>query len=249
MLAKLYHAHHCQYQEDIHFWKWLVEGVENVLELGCGSGRVSIPLAQGGSSVWGMDREESMLEVARANLAKEPEPVQKRVSLFQADMTRFQLATRFGAVICPCNTFSVLTASERKDVWQRVAEHLISQGVFAISLPNPTLLVRYKNQTETESVQEAIFPHPQTGNPVQVSSAIESVEEGVIWRWHYDHLLPDGQVERLTMSTKHYYTPLEVYEREMREIGFHLRGLYGDFEKGQFSPESLYLILVVQKVA
>jgi len=249
MLAKLYHAHHCHYREDIPFWMRLVEGVESVLELGCGSGRVSIPLARGGSYVWGMDRDEAMLEVARANLAREPEPVRERISLFRADMAQFQLATRFGTAICPCNTFSVLTARERKAVWQRVTEHLKPQGVFAISLPNPTLLAQFKDQTETESTQEAIFSHPETGNPVQVSSAIESVEEGVIWRWHYDHLLPDGQVERLTMSTKHYYTPLEVYEREMREIGFHLRGLYGDFEKGQYTSESLYLILEAQKIA
>jgi len=130
-----------------------------------------------------------------------------------------------------------------------VAEHLKTQGVFTVSLPNPALLARFKDSVGTESTQEAIFLHPQTGYPIQASSATEGVEGGVIWRWHYDHLLPDGQVERLTMSTKHYCTPLDVYLHEMREAGLHLRGLYGDFENGGYTPESLYLILTAQKAA
>ncbi len=248
MLAKLYHAHHTHYQEDIPFWQRLAGDVETVLELGCGTGRVTIPLARAGFSVWGIDWDESMLGEARLNLGGEPLPVRKRVSLIQADMTELHLETQFGAAILACNTFSTLRPIERKSVLAGMVEHLTRAGTFAVSVPNPTLLASLP-QGAAESAVEGIFPHPQTGNPVQASSANESVEDGVIWRWHYDHLLPDGQVERSTMSTKHYYVPVEVYVSEMREAGLRLGGLYGDFEKGAYTSESQYLILVAKKIA
>ncbi|MEA2008470.1 MAG: hypothetical protein U9O54_05075, partial [Chloroflexota bacterium] len=111
------------------------------------------------------------------------------------------------------------------------------------------LLASFKNQTEVEPTQEAIFSHPQTGNPVQASSIQECTGDGVIWGWHYDHLLPDGRVERSTMSTKHYYTPAEVYLRELQEAGLRLLARYGDFENAPYTSDSLYLILVAQNGA
>ncbi|RLD06828.1 MAG: hypothetical protein DRI56_07430 [Chloroflexota bacterium] len=101
MLAKLYHAHHAHYQEDIPFWEQIINGAETVLELGCGTGRVSIPLARAGYLVWGLDWDESALGVARANLAVEPAPTRERVSFIRADMTNFSLDVRFGAAILP----------------------------------------------------------------------------------------------------------------------------------------------------
>ncbi|OQY27866.1 MAG: hypothetical protein B6I38_09720, partial [Anaerolineaceae bacterium 4572_5.1] len=210
-------------------------------------GRVSIPLARAGYLVWGLDWDESALGVARANLAVEPAPTRERVSFIRADMTNFSLDVRFGAAILPCNTFSGLIPKERKSVLEGVTAHLLPRGVFAISLPNPTLLARFKDQTETEPTEEAVFTHPQTGNPVQASSIQECTGDGVVWKWHYDHLLPDGKVERLTMSTKHYYTPAGVYTREFQEAGLRVLARYGDFENAPYTPESLYLILVAQK--
>ncbi|MBS1249709.1 MAG: Ubiquinone biosynthesis O-methyltransferase [Chloroflexi bacterium] len=245
MLAKLYHAHHKAYQEDIPFWKQFAEGA-TALELGCGTGRVAIPLARAGCSVWGIDRDQAMLEVAGTNLAGEPDSVRERVFLLQADMTQFCAGARFGAVISPCNTFSVLDVGEREAVYQTVTGHLESKGVFAVSLPNPAILAQLRGESEGETSLEEVFPHPQTGNPVQASSAIEGTQGGVTWRWHYDHLLPDGQVERLTMSTKHYHVPVEVYKNEIANAGLCLDAVYGDFEKGEYTPESRHLILVAR---
>lgn len=249
MLARIYHTHHKKYQEDLPFWKEITKGCDKILELGCGTGRVSIPLARAGSSVWGIDRDESALGVAHANLAKEPPRARERVSLIQADITNFRLNMSFGAAILPCNTYSTLTPGERKNVLEGVMTHLLPLGVFAVSVPNPVLLKLSKNQAEPAPSQESIFPHPQTGNPIQASSVQECAGDGAIWRWHYDHLLPTGKVERATLSTKHYYASTNDYEREFKEIGFNFLARYGDFMRSPYTSQSSYLILVAQKSA
>ncbi len=50
------------------------------------------------------------------------------------------------------------------------------------------------------------------------------------WDWIYDHLHPDGQVDRYIRSTEHYLTTLETYQQELIEVGFiDIRSL-GDFD-------------------
>lgn len=58
----LYDADHAGYDEDLPFYAGLAAGV--VLDLGCGSGRVTTPLVETGAVVWGFDRSAAMLEVA-----------------------------------------------------------------------------------------------------------------------------------------------------------------------------------------
>ena len=62
MLPLLYHAHHNRYKEDLPFWLELAaRHGDPVLELGCGSGRVLLALAQDGYQVYGLDNDPGML--------------------------------------------------------------------------------------------------------------------------------------------------------------------------------------------
>src|SRR6185503_14924092 len=66
-----------------------------VLEVGCGTGRVLIPTARAGLEVVGLDLSPNMLGVCRQKLKDEPEAVQSRVQLVQADMRNFELGHLF----------------------------------------------------------------------------------------------------------------------------------------------------------
>jgi hypothetical protein len=92
-----------------------------------------------------------------------------------------------------------------------VRQHLAPGGIFAASLPNPLRLASLPARGPAEV--EETFPHPRTGNPVQVSSAWQRRKDAFTLTWHYDHLLPDGQVERQTVETCHSLQPLEAYRR------------------------------------
>jgi SAM-dependent methyltransferase len=101
---------------DLAFWAELCgEWGGPVLELGCGTGRVSIPLARAGLEVVGVDLAEPMLAVARRRLEAEPMPVRRRVRLLRADMRDFRADTTFACAIIPASTFSVLLTREDQE--------------------------------------------------------------------------------------------------------------------------------------
>src|SRR5207244_2129196 len=104
----LYAAHGMSLlQEDIPLYEDLAAAARGklVIELGCGTGRVLLPLARqaaagrGAARILGIDASAGMLEVARRKLAAEPGPVAERVLLAQADMTRFAVRRRAALVI------------------------------------------------------------------------------------------------------------------------------------------------------
>ena len=111
-----------------------------------------------------------------------------------------------------------------------------------MSVPNPYLLIDLPVEAEAEP--EEIFPHPLDGEPVQVSSAWQRDSRQVTVFWHYDHLLPNGTVQRFTVQVQHYLTPTETYLAEMRQAGFSTLTLYGKFDRSAHTPRSPYLIIL-----
>ena len=226
MFPTLYHAHHSQYNEDLPFWLDLARQQGGpVLELGCGTGRVLLPLAQAGFRTVGLDNDLDMLRFLRAAQAPDLQPAPL---LFAASLTDFHLAQRFPLVLLPCNTWSVLDAGQRRKALGSIIQHLSPGGIFAASLPNPDFLRDLPASSEAD-VDEA-FIHPVTGNPVQVSSSWQRTHSLFIVTWHYDHLLPDGEVERLTIQSRHDLLPPGAYLDELRQAGLHIRAAYGEFD-------------------
>src|SRR5260370_2950662 len=76
-----------------------------VLELGCGTGRITMALAEAGKRVTGLDLSERMLERAEKKRAAVRVGARERVHLVQADMARFDLGEKFPLVIIPFRPF------------------------------------------------------------------------------------------------------------------------------------------------
>jgi len=238
-LASLYHAHHNQDPEDIPFWLGLAEERGSpVLELGCGSGRVSQALARAGHSIYGLDNDPGMLAYFQSQI--DPE-VNRRINLLEADLTRFQLERKFPLVIIPCNTYGTLSTEERQSTLSCVTRHLQPGGCFAVSLPNPAVLLELPSRQAAEL--ETTFPHPLDGEPVQVSSGWRRSGQRLVFEWHYDHLLPDGQVKRHSVQIRQTLTPIEVYLEEIQQANLKLAFIYGDYNRSSYTPDAPQLIL------
>jgi SAM-dependent methyltransferase len=239
MLPLLYHAHHRRHMEDLPFWLNLArqEG-SPLLELGCGSGRLLIPLAQAGFRVVGLDSDTSMLEFIRKN---QPLQAQAIPWLVNADMSHFNLAMRFELILVPCNTFSTLSATHRVGCLACVHRHLVADGTFAVSLPNPLVLQSLPRRSENQVEEELV--HPTTGNPVQVSSAWKRRKNVFTLAWTYDQLFPDGTIQRLRVESCHYLDPPDSYLAEFERMGFTIDEVYGDYDLSAYASDSPYLII------
>lgn len=240
MLPALYHAHHSLHLDDIPFWLKLADQTGGpVLELGCGTGRVLDPLSRAGYRVVGLDHDLAMLHFNRSGIDLHTRPLPL---LLSADISRFRLAMQFPLIIMPCNTFSTLDEVHRLGCLKCVHMHLKPSGIFATSLPNPELLARLPANSPPEYEEQ--FTHPQTGNPVQVSSSWQRKQSAFTVTWNYDHLLPDGRVERFSTDITHHIISAEGYLDEIHQSGMKVKDVYGDYDRTVYTASSLYLIIL-----
>ncbi len=239
----LYHVHHKTFQSDIPFWLDLARRQGSpVLELGCGTGRVLIPLADAGYNVYGLDNDNDMLTFCRQRVSPR---IQENVNLILADFTSFDIEIQFPLILMPCNTFSTLRESSRKSALASISKHLHPGGVFAVSVPNPAVLSRLETSEIPE--MDMSFPHPATGNPVQVSYSTKRTDQNILLEWYYDQLLPNGHVNRLKISTLHWLTTKAEYLQEFTQSGYAIINTYGDFDYSPLKVDSPNLIIVAKK--
>jgi SAM-dependent methyltransferase len=108
-----------------------------ILELGTGTGRILIPLAEAGHEVVGLDLSPAMLGIAAAKLGARPE-LAGRVRLIEGDMTAFDLAQRFQLIIIPARSFQhVTTPAGQRAALACVRRHLVPGGHLILDLFDP----------------------------------------------------------------------------------------------------------------
>ena len=244
MFPQLYHTHNSRDADDLDFWLDLAKRQGGpILELGCGTGRILLLLARARHQVFGLDRDAEMLLYLKSTI---PESLRRSAHIFQGDMRAYHLSRTFPLIILPCNTYSTLPFGDRARTLDQVRRHLLPGGVFALSIPNPEYLQQLPRLAEPEV--EDIFAHPVDGEPVQVSSAWKRSVDHLKITWIYDHLLPDGNVDRLSFQVSQQIIPREIILTEFQTAGLQITGTFGDFDRSRFLPDSVYLIITAQKI-
>lgn len=119
------------------------------LELGIGTGRVALPLAEAGVEVHGIDASEAMLAKLKAK------PGSDRIPVTVGSFADFSLPTPFRLVYVVFNTFfGLLTQDEQVSSFEAVARHLKPDGVFAMQafVPDVTRFDAHNQRVAAESV-------------------------------------------------------------------------------------------------
>ena len=109
-----------------------------VLELGCGTGRVTLPLARQGVDVTGIDASRAMLEVLRAKLADEPSAVRRRVRVVAGDFRTLCLDDQYPLVVIPFRPMQhMYTTEDQLAALKNARRHLADGGILAFDVFNP----------------------------------------------------------------------------------------------------------------
>lgn len=208
------------------------EGGGRVLDLACGSGRLTIPLARAGTQVVGGDLSPSMLQRARSSAQAEG----VELELVQLDMRAFDLGGRsFDTIIVAAN--SVLHLHSPQDFggfFRSVARHLSREGrlVFDAFVPNLAILSRDPHERQPVG----IVAHDALGN-VTVEETIRydalTQVSHVDWYWSTD------------LEKDFWKTPLlmrQIFPQEMPLLiasgGLQLVDRFGDFDRSRFAAGS-----------
>lgn len=107
----------------------------SVLEIGCGTGRVTLPLSQIGSDVTGMDNSKHMLEKLKSKM----DSYSCVPKLTLKDMINFKFDKKFDLVIIPFRGFqSLLTVRDQEQCLKSIKEVLYKNGRLIINLFSPS---------------------------------------------------------------------------------------------------------------
>ena len=133
----------------------------SVLEIGCGTGRVLLPIARAGHTITGVDASRYMLERCQTKLRAEPGEVQARVTLHLRDARSFDLGRKFDLVTAPFRVVQHLTTIEDQlGFLGSVSRHLAPGGRLAFDVFNPNfaILVSAGGMEEREDTPETTLP-------------------------------------------------------------------------------------------
>jgi SAM-dependent methyltransferase len=213
-----------------------------VLELGCGTGRVTLPIAQAGVEVVGLDNAAPMLDVARRKAASDSNP-----RWFQGDMASFRLDQRFGLVIIPFRSFLLLLAvEEQKACLARIHEHLLPGGRLALNVFNPSILaiagwLAAKGKREQRREPEPGRERWVSRDYQPSSQRLDETREDVL-------LSDEGAViQRVERNLRLRW----VYRFEMEHLlalsGFEVEALYGWFDGRPFAEDSSEMVWLARR--
>lgn len=213
-----------------------------VLELACGTGRVTLPLARAGLDVVGVDLAPSMLDVARQGAIA----AGLRIELLCADMTSVTVAgPPFDTIVIAHNSLQHLHESAQiVACFERVRAHLAPGGVLLFDVFAPSVQLLARDPTERKRFGE--FVDTERG-PVVVDhvNAYDAVAQVVRSRIFFSSdAAPDFHVVDLALRC--------IFPQELplliERAGLALAQRYGDFEGAPFGGSSVHQVCVARPV-
>jgi len=122
---------------DVEFYvKAGLKSTSKVLELGCGTGRIALPLVEAGCRVVGVDVSLPMLkEMSQKAFARLPASQQTKLSSVCMDMKDLGISETFSLILCPYSAFTyLLEESDRSRFLSGVCELLSTEGRFILDV-------------------------------------------------------------------------------------------------------------------
>jgi SAM-dependent methyltransferase len=276
--AALYDYEYRRRRADVSFYRELARrrGADRILELGAGSGRVTLPLARDGHQVVALDQSAAMLDRLRARIARLPAPVAARITPVRGDLRSFALGPRAGRFPLAIAAFNVLehlyTRGEVEACLQRIAAHLAPGGVFAFDVQLPDLAWLMRDPTKRWA--KTRFTDPTTGRRMYYSTNhdYDPVSQIALIRLYYEPADEPsaraaapaparlGAARRRRPSAAHVeptrivklsqrkFFPAEL-EALVAHAGFRVTERYGDFSFRPLDGSAESQVLVCERAA
>lgn len=217
----------------------------NVLELGCGTGRVTIPLSHYCNSIQGIDLSDAMISICQKKLEKEGIPSSK-VAVEVGDITDFELNQKFDLIIAPFRVFQNLeTDNEVKGFFDCVRKHLVPQGKCILNVFNPnkdreTLLREWCTEGENPS-WEVMIDNGKVAcydrRPRMDKEKLILYPE-LIYRRYENEVVVDEAILKIIMRC---YYPIE-FEELITTHGFSIKNRWGGYN-GELYGQGPELVL------
>ncbi len=220
-----------------------------ILELGCGTGRVAIRLAQSGASVVGLDLSAQMIEAARRKSAG-----LDNIRWLCGDMRRFRLGQQFALILIPGHSFQHLnSAGDQVACLRCIERHLLPGGRLVVHLDHQDVrwLGGLLNGQGGMFQAAEQFRHPATGHLVQALRAwsYEPATQTAVSKTMWEERGEDGSLVRRWQSAPRRLHCLFRFEMEhlLARAGFAVEAVYGAFSCTPLTDASSEMIWLARR--
>ena len=243
-VARFYDAENRDKTDDLALYSRLASRHKgDILDVGCGTGRVLLHLAQEGHRAFGIDNDPRMLARLESKLQRLPQ-LREKVSVAQADVLRHQYERKFSLVLLTYNALMHFREQERQiSLLQRLRSWLADGGALLIDLPNAgPVFASEDNDTLT---LERAFLDDESGHMVMLQSvsALDRAAQELHIDWIYDEIDGDGLVRRHLAPHQLRYFFLPELRLLLERCGFTIKKVCGDTEDGPYLADSERMIV------
>jgi SAM-dependent methyltransferase len=232
-----YDAQQKDFAVDIPFYlEQSVNYGDPILELACGTGRVSIPIAKSGFDVTGIDISSGMLNSAAVDAAE----AGAKINFIKGDIRNFKIDKKFNLIIFPFNSLAHLLDLESVNgCFQSVREHLLPDGRFILDFMNPDF--KYFMRDQSVSYPVDTYPDPDSDEMVIITenNFYDRATQINHIKWHYKI----GEKEFTYDWSMRMYYPQEL-QALLIENGFNIEHKFGSFDCAEFATDSAKQIYV-----
>jgi SAM-dependent methyltransferase len=205
--------------DDVAFFRDLADQAGGpVLELGCGTGRVAIPLATAGFRVTGIDRSAGMLRRARARAERGEPDLRDRLRFIEGDLETTRADDAFGLIFAAFRVFmSVLDPDAQLRTLVSIRDQLRPGGLIAIDLFDPRYDLLGPDAPPWQ-VDRGTWLNPDTGRLVRVTTLdrhTDQVAQRFTEHWSFEELDELGHVGRSEIEA---LTLRWTFRHEMRHL-------------------------------
>jgi SAM-dependent methyltransferase len=219
-----YDREHLGDEEDVGFYLSLSRRLapRKVLEVGCGTGRITLPLAQIGFDLVGLDNQPEMLQKAEERRLQAPSEIRQRIQFIEGDMRTWSAGSDFDLILIPASSIThVLGLEDQLAVWKACHDNLRPGGRLLVEVTMPNMA----------SFADSFSVPPRT--PVEID--IDNIDES------------DGTRLIRRKTTRYVCHEQRAQIRFMYEKYQHGRGVESfidDFACHVFFPRELCLLFI-----
>ncbi|WHT48480.1 methyltransferase domain-containing protein [Sporosarcina thermotolerans] len=226
-----------RYQKDLNIiLKW-AEKDQTIIELACGTGRLTIPMAQRGFQMIGVDLHEGML--ARARQKAEEQGI--AIDFVQQDCTELNLPVKSSLAFMTGNSFQHFLTNEAQDaLFQYLSKHLKDGGIFIFDTRNPVLkelsvVDEYEDKYVDKNGKQVIESHRDGYDHLT-----QILDCRTHRRFYRDSTLIAEEQDGISLR---YSFPKEM-ERLIAANGFDIVHIFGDWDGDELHANSVSMVYV-----